>query len=75
MEYETISSEYVDYGNNKFIEVSRKRVLPDGAEFLNLSKGYYAPNGEKRYQKAFGFPIEEAIIKSLIERLQNVIVK
>ncbi|MFH1402987.1 MAG: hypothetical protein ABIH11_01800 [Candidatus Altiarchaeota archaeon] len=73
MEYETIVSEYVDYGRNKFIEVSRKKVLPDQTEFLNISKGYYTPDGEKRYQRGIGFPVEESIVSSLINKLQIVI--
>jgi hypothetical protein len=78
MEYETILSEYVNYGRNKFIEISKKRVKPeDGSKpenafFVNISKGYYAPDGEKRYQRGIGFPPEEAIVNSLIEKLQNV---
>ena len=73
MEYETILSEYVDYGRNKFIEVSKKRVMPDNAVFLNISKGYYTPEGEKRYQRGIGFPPEEDIVNGLIEKLQIVI--
>jgi hypothetical protein len=73
MEYETIVSEYVDYGRNKFIEVSRKRVLPDQTEFLNISKGYYTPDGERRYQRGIGFPVEEEIVNNIIDKLRNVI--
>jgi hypothetical protein len=72
MEYETILSEYVDYGRNKFIEVSKKCVKPDNAVFVNISKGYYTQEGSKRYQRSIGFPPEEAIINGLIEKLQNI---
>jgi hypothetical protein len=73
MEYETILSEYVDYGRNKFIEVSKKRVMPDNAVFLNISKGYYTPEGERRYQRGIGFPPEADIVNGLIEKLQVVV--
>jgi len=72
MEYETITSEYVEYGRNKFIEVSKKRVNPEGAVFLNISKGYYAPDGQKRYQRGIGFPPEGNIVGDLINKLQTV---
>jgi hypothetical protein len=72
MEYETILSEYVDYGRNKFIEISKKRVVPENAVFLNISKGYYTPDGSKRYQRGIGFPPEEEIVNGLIEKLQAV---
>ncbi len=74
MVYETIVSEYVDYGRNKFIEISKKRVNPEGAVFLNISKGYYTPDGQKRYQRgsSIGFPPEGNIVGDLIEKLQTV---
>ncbi|MBN2250777.1 MAG: hypothetical protein JW724_01710 [Candidatus Altiarchaeota archaeon] len=72
MEYQTIISEYVDYGRNKFLEVSKKKVKPDETIFLNISKGFYTPEGEKRYQRGIGFPNEKEIVDSLIEKLKNV---
>ena len=72
MEYETILSEYVDYGRNKFIEVSKKCVMPEKAIFVNISKGYYTPDGGKRYQRSIGFPPEEAIVAGLVEKLQTI---
>ena len=72
MEYQTIMSEYVDYGRNKFLEISKKKIMPDETVFLNISKGFYTPEGEKRYQRGIGFPDEHAIVDSLIEKLQAV---
>ena len=72
MEYQTIVSEYVDYGRNKFLEISKKRVMPDGTIFLNISKGFYTPEGEKRYQRGIGFPDEKSIVESLIEKLDTI---
>jgi len=72
MEYETIVSEYVDYGKNKFLEVSKKKVLPDDVQFLNISKGYYTPDGQKRYQNAVGFPLDKEIARMLVEKIRIV---
>ncbi len=72
MEYQTIVSEYVDYGRNKFLEISKKKVKPDDTIFLNISKGFYTPEGEKRYQRGIGFPNEISIVDSLIEKLKSV---
>jgi len=52
--------------------VSKKKVVPENAVFLNISKGYYAPNGMKRYQRSIGFPPEEEIITGLIEKLGTI---
>jgi len=73
MEYETIISEDIKYGRNKFLEVSRKKTLPEGIEFLNVSKGYFTPDGQKRYQNAVGFPLDkDNIIRPLIENLTAI---
>jgi hypothetical protein len=72
MEYETIVSEYVDYGRNKFLEISKKKVKPDETIFLNISKGFYTPEGDKRYQRGIGFPNEMEIVKNLMEKLLSV---
>jgi len=72
MEYQTIVSEYVDYGRNKFLEISKKKVKPDDTVFLNISKGFYTPEGEKRYQRGIGFPNEKDIVDNLISKLKTV---
>jgi|GEM_PF-967769 len=72
MEYETIQSEYVEYGRNKFIEISKKKVVSENAVFLNISKGYYTPTGTRRYQRGIGFPPQDDIVEGLITKLQSV---
>ncbi len=72
MEYQTIVSEYVDYGRNKFLEISKKKIMPDENIILNISKGFYTPEGERRYKRGIGFPDEKAIVDSLIEKLKAV---
>ncbi len=72
MEYETIASEYLDYGRNKFLEMSKKKPLPEGEVFLNISKGYYTPEGERRYQKGIGFPNDKEFVKQLVDKLKKI---
>ena len=72
MEYETLVSEYLDYGRNKFLEISKKRILPDETIFLNISKGYYTPDGERRYQRGVGFPNDKEFVNELIKKLKEI---
>ncbi len=72
MEYETIKSENIEYRRNKFLEVSRKKALPDENVFMNISKGYYTPEGEKRYQKGVGFPADKEFVQDLIRVIEAV---
>jgi len=73
MEYKTLVSEYVDYGRNKFLEISKKKVKSDDTVFLNISKGFYTPDGERRYQRGIGFPNEKEVVNNLIDKLRIVI--
>ena len=77
MKFETIRSEYVEYGN-KFIEISRKRVEGgdaenEGEEFLNISKGYYTPTGEKRYKGGLGFPVDLELVGQISDILNSMV--
>ena len=65
-EFITIKAEEIKYDNN-FMEVSRKTV--DGNEFLMVSKGYFAPDGGKRYKGGVGIPDREEVKKFISEKL------
>ncbi len=74
--FETIEAKEVKYGKRNFIEVARKKVTTDEgeSEFINISKGFFAPDGSKRYRNSVGFPEDDdAGIKNfIIESLQEV---
>ncbi|MFH1229473.1 MAG: hypothetical protein V1678_03555 [Candidatus Aenigmatarchaeota archaeon] len=74
VEFETIESKEIKFGNNKFLEVARKRAkTPEGEnEFISISKGFVTPTGQKRFKNALGFPAEEEIKSGLIEALQTI---
>lgn len=72
MDYETIAIETLDYGKNKFLEISKKKAMPDENVFLNISKGYYTPDGEKRYQRGIGFPDDAEFVSQLVEKIHSV---
>ena len=65
-EFVTIKAEDIQYGNN-FIEVSRKKV--DDNEFLMVSKGYFAPDGSKRYKGGVGIPDRDEVKKFIAEKI------
>lgn len=67
VEYTTIRAEEIKYGTNNFIEVARKEV--NGNYFISLSKGYFTPDGQRRYKRGLGFPDEGGIAKSLADSI------
>jgi hypothetical protein len=74
VEFETVESKEIKFGNNKFLEVARKRAkTPEGEnEFISISKGFITPTGQKRFKNALGFPAEDEIKNGLIEALQTI---
>jgi hypothetical protein len=72
VEFETVDTKEIKFGNNKFLEVARKKAkTPEGEnEFISISKGFITPTGQKRFKNALGFPADEQIKTSLIEALQ-----
>ena len=72
VEFETVDTKEIKFGNNKFLEVARKRAkTPEGEnEFISISKGFITPTGQKRFKNALGFPADEEIKQSLVEALQ-----
>lgn len=67
VEYTTIKSTEIKYGNNNFLEVARKEI--EGNEFISLSKGYFLPDGTKRYKSGIGFPDENKLPQQLADAI------
>ena len=74
VQFETIKSEEVKFGNSQFIEIARKKAITEEGEniFISLSRGFVTPNGEKRYRKSFTVPINDEVIDFLSKKLKEV---
>ena len=61
VEFETIEAKDVKFGKNNFIEVSKRKVkTPVGEnEFVAVSRGYYLPDGSKRWRASIALPSEK----------------
>lgn len=74
VQFETIKSEEVKFGNNNFIEIARKKAVTDEGEnvFISLSRGFVTPTGEKRYRKSFTVPLNDEVIDFVSKKLKEV---
>lgn len=61
VEFQTINAIDVKFGKNSFIEVSKRKVVtPLGEnEFIAISRGYYLPDGTKRWRASIALPTEK----------------
>ena len=74
VEFETIKAEEVEFGRNNFIEVARKKAVGEEVEreFISISRGFYLPDGSKRWKSSITLPDEKekrdkiaSLVKSL----------
>ncbi len=74
VEFKTIKSEEIKFGNSKFIEVARKKAISEEGEneFISVSSGFFTAEGEKRYRKSFTVPLDENVRNFIAENLLKV---
>jgi hypothetical protein len=74
VDFEDIKTEQVAFGNNNFIEVARKRAKTEEGtnEFIAISRGFFAPDGSKRFKKSFTIPNEDEVINFVCTKLKEM---
>jgi hypothetical protein len=74
VEFQTLKSEEIKFGNNDFIEVARKKAVTEDREntFISISRGFITQDGQKRYRKSFTLPLNEEVINFVSEKLKEV---
>ena len=71
VEFHTVKADEVRFGKNNFIEVARKKaVVEDGEnEFIAISRGFFLPDGTKRFKKSLAIPDEKEIKEFVSEKI------
>jgi hypothetical protein len=61
VEFETVDAKEVKFGKNNFIEVAEKKLVSDNDQrtFISISRGYYLPDGSKRWKSSITLPDEK----------------
>ncbi len=69
--FETVKAEEVKFGRNNFIEVARKKATTDQGEneFIAISRGFFLPDGTKKFKRSIAIPDEKEIKKFISERI------
>ena len=63
VEFDTIKAEEIKFGKNNFLEVARKKARTEEGEneFIAISRGFFLPDGTKRFKKSLAIPDDETI--------------
>lgn len=74
VEFETLSSEKVNFGRNNFLEIARKKAKTDDGEneFISVSRGYYLPDGSERFKKSLTIPDDAEIRDFVADKIKNM---
>ena len=77
VEFETIESEEIRFGTNNFLEVAKKKAISEDQEneFLQLTRGYYTADDERRYKKNFSVPINKDVVDFIVKYLPEMMGK
>ncbi len=74
VDFETIKSAEIPFGNNNFIEVAKKRAVDAERtnEFVSVSRGFFGMNGEKRFKKSITIPLNDDVINFVSEKIKEM---
>jgi hypothetical protein len=66
-----IETKDVKFGSDSFIEVAHRtaKTAEDETELISVSKGYYLPNGSKKFEKSISLPNEPEVLEEIAEIL------
>ena len=75
VEFETIKSEEIMFGNSNFIEIARKKAKSEKGEneFISISRGFYGMNKEKIYRKSFTIPLSKEVVDFVAEKIKEML--
>jgi len=75
VEFETLKSKEIKFGNNNFLEVARKKAKTEDGEneFISISRGFFNREGQKRFKTSIAIPLESAVVDDLIAGLKDAL--
>lgn len=75
VEYKSIKSEEMKFGNNDFIEIARKKAVSESGEneFISISRGFLMMDGSKRYRKSFTLPLQKEVVEFVSQKVKEML--
>ena len=74
VEFKTIKAEEVKFGKNNFLEIARKKATTEEGdnEFISLSRGFYLPDGTKRFKRNIAIPDDKQIREFVAKHIKDM---
>ncbi|MCK4714882.1 MAG: hypothetical protein KAT35_04860 [Candidatus Aenigmarchaeota archaeon] len=74
VEFQTVKAEEVKFGKNNFLEVARKKAIVEEGEneFIAISRGFFLPDGTKRFKKSLAIPDDQEIKDFVSSKIKEI---
>lgn len=74
VEFKVLKAEEVKFGKNNFLEIARKKALTDEGEneFIAVSRGFYLPDGTKRFKRSIAIPDDKEILEAVAKKIREI---
>jgi hypothetical protein len=74
VKFDTVRAEEVKFGKNNFIEVARKKAIVEEGEneFIAISRGFFLPDGTKRFKKSIAIPDDKHIREFISKHVKDI---
>ena len=74
VEFQTVKAEEVKFGKNNFLEIARKKAVTEEGdnEFISLSRGFYLPDGSKRFKRNIAIPDDSQIREFVAKQIKEM---
>jgi hypothetical protein len=74
VEFQTVKAEEVKFGKNNFLEIARKQAVTEEGknEFISLSRGFYLPDGSKRFKRNIAIPDDPQIRQFVAKHIKDM---
>ncbi len=74
VEFQTMKAEEVKFGKNNFLEIARKKAVTEEGdnEFISLSRGFYLPDGSKRFKRNIAIPDDPQIREFVAKQIKGM---
>jgi hypothetical protein len=74
VEFKILKAEEIKFGKNNFLEIALKKAITEEGEneFVSISRGFYLPDGTKRFKKSIAIPNDEQIRKEIAKKIKEI---
>lgn len=74
VEFTTLKAEEVKFGKNNFLEIARKKAVSEDGEneFIAISRGFFLPDGTKRFRKSLAIPDDKEIREFISKHIKDL---